>query len=167
MIQGKLQFGPGRHLEKLTFGDAFGRAAELPFKMVMGLIGIALEPSQFEENMGGPLTILKATEGAVKFGLSGVLELSGLLTISLGILNLLPVPPFDGGQMMIAVAEMFRRGRRLGYKVQEKLFGAGSILVLLLIVSVFWVDIKRFFFTDREPTKVTKPLESEADASKK
>ncbi len=166
-IQGKLQMLPGTHLEKLPFGDSFSRAVSLPLKMVQGLIGIALAPSQFDQKMGGPMTILDATAGAVKYGIPGVLELSGLLTISLGILNLLPFPPFDGGQMMIALAEMFRRGRRLGFKVQEKLFGAGTVLVLLLIVGVFWVDIKRYFFTKQDPPKVMKTLETESAASKK
>jgi regulator of sigma E protease len=166
-IQGKLQMMPGKHLEKLSFSQSLSEAIALPYKMVQGLIGIVLVPSQFEDKMGGPMTILTATAGAVKEGVEVVILLSGLLSISLGILNLLPFPPFDGGQMMIAAAEMFRRGRRLGFKVQEKLFGAGTVLVLLLIVGVFWVDIKRFFFTDQGVQPIIKTIDSEAAASKK
>jgi regulator of sigma E protease len=95
--------------------------------------------------MGGPLLIAAVTAGAVSSGLDQVLLLAGILSISLGMLNLImPFPPFDGGQMVIAFVEMFRKGRRLSYKAQELLFGTGTVAAICLFIAVMWADIRRF-----------------------
>jgi regulator of sigma E protease len=84
-----------------------------------------------------------------------VIFLSAMLSISVGIFNLLPIPPLDGGQMLVAVAEMFRRGRRLSLRVQGFLTAAGLAMVLMLFVSVMMIDIGRLTNPDKsvEPAK--------------
>lgn len=152
-IQGKLGIGVAEELKKIPPLEALTRAITLPGKMVAGLVGMFAAPSRIGDEVGGPMTIVAATAGAVESGLDRILELAGVLSISLGIFNLLPCPPFDGGQMLIAFAEMLRRGRRLSYRVQEILFGAGTIAVFAMIIGVFYIDIKRF----ASPKPETKP----------
>ena len=55
------------------------------------------------------------------------IRLAALLSISLGIFNLIPIYPFDGGQMVMALAEMLRRGKRLSIRVQEAFQGVGFV----------------------------------------
>lgn len=159
-IQGKLGIGVAEELKRIPPLDALNRAVTLPGKMIAGLIGMFATPSRIGDEVGGPMTIVAATAGAVESGLDRILELAGVLSISLGIFNLLPCPPFDGGQMMIAFAEMLRRGKRLSYRVQEVLFGAGTIAVFAMIIGVFYVDIKRFLTPRAENKKaVERPIE--------
>ena len=78
-----------------------------------------------------------------------------MLSISIGIMNLLPIGMLDGGQMVIAVVEMFRGGRRLSMAAQNAYGGIGFIAIILLMSSVMFVDVKRWFFTpDPPPVKV-------------
>jgi regulator of sigma E protease len=65
-----------------------------------------------------------------------------MLSISVGILNLLPFPPLDGGQMSIALAEMLRGGRRLSLQVQSLVITMGMAFVMLLMVSALWLDFR-------------------------
>ena len=74
-----------------------------------------------------------------------------MLSISVGIFNLLPVPPLDGGQMLVAVAEMLRGGRRLSLKVQGALTAAGLAMVLMLFVSVMIIDVGRLTGGSKKP----------------
>jgi regulator of sigma E protease len=79
---------------------------------------------------------------------------AALLSISVGIMNLLPIPPLDGGQMMVALAEMVRGGRRLSMRVQTAVANVGFTLVVVLIMSVLFVDFKRYALPDKNPTVV-------------
>lgn len=155
-IQGKAQIGPGRTKVRLDANAAFKYAFQLPGRMVSNLFGIVKNPRRFDDEMGGPMTMIAATAGAMESGPDRVIELAGLLSISLGVLNLLPCPPFDGGQMMIAFFEMLRRGRRLSYRVQELAFGTGTVLVLLLFVGVLFADVKRFLLPSGKKPAVKK-----------
>ncbi len=67
-----------------------------------------------------------------------------MLSISVGIFNLLPVPPLDGGQMLVSIAEILRGSRRLSMQVQTALSGVGLVLVVCLMLGAIFADIKRF-----------------------
>jgi regulator of sigma E protease len=125
-----------------SFGTAMVTAWQMPVEAVSGIARIFVRPQEFEQNVGGVGTMVAATNAAVKFGVPAVLMLSALLSISVGIFNLLPTPPLDGGQMMIAIAEIFR-GQRLSYRVQTTVGAIGMIFVFLLIGSALVVDFKR------------------------
>lgn len=133
-----------RHVP-MSLSEAFNEAFYLPVRMLGGLGKIVAQPVRFKEDMGGPITMVAYAKSAATSGFENLLRLAGLLSISLGIFNLLPVPPLDGGQMLFCVAEMFRRGRRLSLKTQSTIAAIGLALVCLLMVSVFVVDIRRFF----------------------
>jgi regulator of sigma E protease len=152
-IQGTIGASPGIAMTKLSWGEATKNALLLPGKMIDGIIGIIRNPRRFTTDTGGPVTILYVTSGAAAMGISRVLELAGLLSISLGIFNLLPIAPLDGGQMVVALLEMLRRGRRLSMKVQSAIISFGMVLVLTLMIAVFAVDITRFT-SPQKPTPV-------------
>ncbi len=147
--QGKIGVLPKQRRVQLSFLDAASEALQMPGQMVVGLIDLARRPSQFKEQVGGPLTMVAATAATARSGLPDVLAFAGMLSIWLGIFNLLPVPPLDGGQMAIALAEMLRGGRRLSLRVQSWVSTVGLALVALLFVSVFVIDIDRWLIKPR------------------
>lgn len=143
---------PQVKLVQLGAGPAFKEAIDTPVRAAMGIVNIFIKPSTFKENVGGPGTMFTATREAVRLGVPSVLLLSALLSISVGIFNLLPAPPLDGGQMAIAIAEMFRGGRRLSMRVQMTLGTMGMAFVFLLVISALTVDVMRAF--EKKPTAV-------------
>jgi regulator of sigma E protease len=148
--QGRIEASPSFAIVRLGFGEAFGEAVALPGRAVQGLVRIFTKPKQIKENLGGPGTMIQATSQAVENGVPAILMLSAILSISVGIFNLLPAPPLDGGQMAIAVAEMFRGGRRLSMRVQVIVGTAGTMFVFGLILTAFAVDFQRLAL-DRKP----------------
>lgn len=143
-IQGKIQVAPDVENVRLGFGEAFMEAIDTPWQAVDGILGIFRHPSTFEDSVGGPVTMVEATSVTVKLGFAKVAWLAAMLSISVGVFNLLPTVPLDGGQMVIAVAEMFRRGRRLSMPVQNAFGAVGLCLVCALIAGVMFVDVKRW-----------------------
>ncbi|ALV21153.1 MAG: RIP metalloprotease RseP [Carnobacterium sp.] len=94
---------------------------------------------------GGPVAIYATTEAVVKMGFLGVLNWLAVLSVNLGIVNLLPVPALDGGKLLLNLIEGIR-GKPLS---QEKegiitLIGVGLLLVLMVLVT--WNDIQTYFF---------------------
>lgn len=156
--QAKLGASPPTEKIPIGFGEAVVKASLLPYIAAKGLVDLALKPQTFKDNVGGPLTMLSATESSVKSGIDSVIMLSGLLSVSVGIFNLLPIYPLDGGQMLVAFAEMLRGGRRLSMKIQNRIATAGFLVVMMLTLSVWFVDIRRHFV--ERPEQAKKALES-------
>ncbi|HZH99472.1 MAG TPA: M50 family metallopeptidase [Fimbriimonadaceae bacterium] len=143
-VQGKWYAQWGFMQAKLSFGEAIRESFLWPAKIVHRLSALVLQPRNFKNEVGGPITMWKATEATVSTSFTDYLQLAGLLSMSLGVFNLLPVPPLDGGQMMVAIAEGFRKGRRLSMRVQNAIAGVGLALVGLLVISVLFVDLQRW-----------------------
>lgn len=140
-------------VQKVGFGEAFIEAAKTPAMVVTKLISLISRPAELKEQVGGPIRIAQVTSEAVKIGPGLVILLAASLSISVGIFNLLPIPPLDGGQMMVAIAEMLRGGRRLSIKVQGAVAAVGFALVAVLFVTVLTIDIGRL--TNKEkPVKI-------------
>ena len=129
---------------RVPVGTAISDAASTPINVIKGLVATMHTPKQIGGTLGGPATIAAATSDSVKGGPQDVIGLAGMLSISLGILNLLPVYPLDGGQMVVAFAELLRRGRRLSYQIQNMVGAVGLALVGMLIVAVLFIDARRF-----------------------
>lgn len=125
-----------------TWGESFGKAAIMPIGAVQGLIGTFTAPATMTKDLGGLGSVVQATHQASDQGFYTVLALAGGISISLGIMNLLPIHPLDGGQMLIAFVEMFR-GRRLSYRSQGAFSGVGFVLMMLLIVMIAIADVGR------------------------
>jgi regulator of sigma E protease len=92
----------------------------------------------------GPVGAAQLTVEVVKVGgFANVLFLGGFISISLALFNFLPIPPLDGGGMAIAFIEGIRRGKRLPQKAVRFVYLAGTVLMIMLFVVVFYGDIAR------------------------
>lgn len=142
--QGRIGALASTKLVRLSLGEATQEAFSAPVRMAAGLLNLVKQPGKAKDEVGGVGSIAKATYEATNEGFRVVLLLAAGLSISLGFMNLLPVPPLDGGQMVVALVEMLRRGRRLSIQVQNRVSAFGMVLVMALVVSVLMVDMGRF-----------------------
>ncbi len=94
------------------------------------------------QSMAGPLEIFFMASKAASLGLVAVLHLIAVLSISLAIFNLLPVPVLDGGHIFLLGIEKIRR-KPLGIKTERMLTNLGFSLLLTLVVLVTYNDILR------------------------
>lgn len=111
-------------------------------KAMLAGIGQIVSGQRGTEEIGGPIRIAEMSGDAVQSGVGAILGMAVLLSINLGLLNLLPVPLLDGGHLMFYAAEAVR-GRPLGPRAQEFGFGVGIALVLSLMVFATYNDVAR------------------------
>jgi regulator of sigma E protease len=90
--------------------------------------------------LSGPIEIAALSGQAARSGFKVLLHLMGIISISIGILNLLPIPILDGGQITILLFEGVRR-RDLSIKVKQRIQNVGFALVVLLMVMVLYFDL--------------------------
>jgi regulator of sigma E protease len=92
------------------------------------------------DQVGGPLRIAQMSGQVASIGLGALIQLAAVLSISIGLLNLFPVPLLDGGHLLFYAIEA-ARGRRLSERAQEVGFRIGLGLVLMLMVFATYNDI--------------------------
>lgn len=92
--------------------------------------------------LSGPVDIAKFSGEAVRTGAAALLGFMGLLSLQLGLLNLLPIPLLDGGQLFVLTLEGIVR-RDFSVKIKERLLQAGFVFLVLLMVSVLAFDIAK------------------------
>jgi RIP metalloprotease RseP len=93
-------------------------------------------------SMGGPLAMAQQSVAAAQQGIFTYARMMGMLSISLGVLNLLPVPIFDGGQLIFLLMEGVR-GRPVSGALRERIQQIGVIFVIVLMAMVFVNDLSR------------------------
>ncbi|EIA6620861.1 RIP metalloprotease RseP [Enterococcus faecalis] len=95
--------------------------------------------------LGGPVMMFKLSEEASNAGVSTVVFLMAMLSMNLGIINLLPIPALDGGKIVLNIIEGVR-GKPISPEKEGiiTLIGFGFVMVLMVLVT--WNDIQRFFF---------------------
>tara|TARA_R100001086_G_scaffold198783_1_gene115076 strand:- start:926 stop:2065 length:1140 start_codon:yes stop_codon:yes gene_type:complete len=103
-------------------------------------MGEVITGRQNADQIGGPIRIAQVSSQVSTIGLGALLNLAALLSVSIGLLNLLPIPMLDGGHLLFYAFEAIR-GRPLSEQVQEVGFRIGLALVMLLMVFAFWNDI--------------------------
>ncbi|MFV1873205.1 MAG: RIP metalloprotease RseP [Oleiphilus sp.] len=103
-------------------------------KMIMGLISL--------DNLSGPITIAQVASESISSGSEAFLSFLGLLSVSLGILNLLPIPVLDGGHILFYALEGLR-GKPLAEKWQLLGIKIGVSFVLVLMTLAFYNDVMR------------------------
>ncbi len=97
-----------------------------------------------KDTFGGPILIAQTAGKMAKKGTSKFLEFIAWISISLAILNLLPIPVLDGGHLIFFSIEGIR-GKPVSIRAREIAQQGGIALLLLLMVFVFYFDITRFF----------------------
>ncbi len=96
------------------------------------------------KNLGGPITIAQYAGASAHQGVIAFIQFLAMISISLGLLNLLPIPVLDGGHVMMYVIEWFR-GAPLSETMQLRLQNMGITLLLMLMVLAFYNDLTRLF----------------------
>ncbi len=104
------------------------------YKMIAGEIS--------SKNIGGPLTIANISGEAGSQGMASVVFLIAILSINLGVLNLLPIPILDGGHLLFFLIEAVLR-KPLGDRQRELAQQVGLLLLVFIMVFAFWNDIER------------------------
>ncbi|WP_425316012.1 RIP metalloprotease RseP [Uruburuella testudinis] len=95
-------------------------------------------------HISGPLTIADVAGRSAAMGLQSYLEFLALVSVSLGVLNLLPIPVLDGGHLVYYTAEWIR-GKPLSERIQMMGLRFGMIAMLMLMLVAFFNDITRLF----------------------
>lgn len=93
-------------------------------------------------DLGGPIQIVRAAGEQAEMGLEYLIRFLGLISVNLGVLNLLPIPVLDGGHLLFFGFEAVR-GRPLAIKHREMAQQVGLVLLLALMVFVVYNDITR------------------------
>jgi regulator of sigma E protease len=96
---------------------------------------------QSADQIGGPIKIAQISVEAAKLGFGPLLELTALLSVSIGLLNLFPIPLLDGGHLLFYAIEAVR-GRPLSERAQEVGFRIGLALVLMLMIFATFNDLR-------------------------
>jgi regulator of sigma E protease len=96
------------------------------------------------KNIGGPLTIANISGEAAAQGPSSVIFLIAILSINLGVLNLLPIPILDGGHLLFFLIEGILR-KPLGDRQRELAQQLGLVLLVGIMIFAFWNDLERMF----------------------
>ncbi|MGQ0539953.1 MAG: RIP metalloprotease RseP [Gemmatimonadaceae bacterium] len=130
------RLGPG---EAIAAGwDATWLMTGLVVKVVGGLVTGQVSVNQ----LGGPIAIASSSVEAARGGLEQLFRLIAFISVNLAVLNLLPLPILDGGQMLLSVAETVK-GSPFSVKAKEVIARVGLFMLGLLFVLVMFNDIKR------------------------
>ena len=96
------------------------------------------------KNLSGPVGIFKMTDQITQTGFLTTMAFVGLLSVNVGIFNLLPIPILDGGRIFITLIEMLI-GRKLSERVQNVIMTIGLVAIVALMLYATWNDITRLF----------------------
>ncbi len=142
---GKIGVITGRAYEKLglfsSFGAGFSQALNYTvatFKFIGGFFSGESKAG----DVGGPIFIAQIAGATARAGFDILLEFMALLSVNLAVLNILPIPVFDGGHLLFLIVEKLK-GSPLSMKIRMIAQQAGLVFILLLIVLITYNDITR------------------------
>lgn len=141
-VQSSIVYEPKSVPESFTL--AIAHTKEITTFMIESIVRLFKEPEQ-TENLAGPIGIVQMAGQVAEHGLIPLLNFAALLSINLGIINLLPVPVLDGGHFVNLCIEAIR-GKPLGNKAVTYTQRVGLALLLMLMLFATKNDIVRLFF---------------------
>ncbi len=103
-------------------------------------LGAVLAGRESADQLGGPIRVAEVSAQVATLGLVALINLAAILSISIGLINLFPIPMLDGGHLLFLGVEA-ARGRPLSERVQEIGFRIGFAAVLMLMIFATWNDI--------------------------
>ncbi len=128
----------------MSFGDAFQSGWYATWAMgrsVLDVLGGLFRGTVSVKTLGGPIAIARTSVQAAKTGLESLFTLIAFLSINLAVLNLLPVPILDGGQVLITVAEGVK-GSAFSDRTRENFMRVGLVAIGALFLVVMFNDLK-------------------------
>ena len=133
-------------IRKLSFFAAvkgsLSYTVHMTLAMLHGLREVFVHPAQVD--VSGPVGIAAMAGQAAKAGFYSLLSFLAIISLNLGIINLLPFPALDGGHIIFALCEMIT-GRSVSQELEGRVHFIGFVILALLIVFVTWQDIARLF----------------------
>ena len=144
--QGRYLLGvqPGIKSDFLSmFVGGFTSAADSALRILSALKNLIFQPDL--NKLGGPVAIFKASSDAAKNGIENVLYFLAMISINIGIFNLIPIPALDGGKIVLNILEAIRR-KPLKQEIETYVTLAGVVIMVVLMIAVTWNDIMRLFF---------------------
>ena len=125
------------------FVGGFTSAADSALRILNALKSLIFQPDL--NKLGGPVAIFKASSDAAKNGLENVLFFLAMISIDIGIFNLIPIPALDGGKIVLNIIEAIRR-KPLKQEIETYVTLVGVVIMVVLMIAVTWNDIMRTFF---------------------
>ena len=144
--QGRYLLGvqPGIKTDFLSmFVGGFTTATDSALRILSALKNLIFQPDL--NKLGGPVAIFKASSDAAKNGIENVLYFLAVISINIGIFNLIPIPALDGGKIVLNILEAIRR-KPLKQEIETYVTLAGVVIMVVLMIAVTWNDIMRLFF---------------------
>ncbi|BDS64149.1 TPA: RIP metalloprotease RseP [Streptococcus pneumoniae] len=144
--QGRYLLGvqPGVKSDFLSmFVGGFTTAADSALRILSALKNLIFQPDL--NKLGGPVAIFKASSDAAKNGIENILYFLAMISINIGIFNLIPIPVLDGGKIVLNILEAIRR-KPLKQEIETYVTLAGVVIMVVLMIAVTWNDIMRLFF---------------------
>ncbi|WP_138337771.1 MULTISPECIES: RIP metalloprotease RseP [Streptococcus] len=144
--QGRYLLGvqPGIKSDFLSmFVGGFTTAADSALRILSALKNLIFQPDL--NKLGGPVAIFKASSDAAKNGIENVLYFLAMISINIGIFNLIPIPALDGGKIVLNILEAIRR-KPLKQEIETYVTMVGVVIMVVLMLAVTWNDIMRLFF---------------------
>lgn len=125
----------------LSFG--FIRTWEIAVAVVSSILGLFSKGFSLND-LGGPVALYSLTGQVVQSGFESILLFLGVISVNLGIMNLLPIPGLDGGKLLLNVVEGIR-GKRISPEKEGTITLIGAGILLLLMIAVTINDLFRLF----------------------
>ncbi len=144
--QGRYLLGvqPGIKSDFLSmFVGGFTTAADSALRILSALKNLIFQPDL--NKLGGPVAIFKESSDAAKNGIENVLYFLAMISINIGIFNLIPIPALDGGKIVLNILEAIRR-KPLKQEIETYVTLVGVVIMVVLMIAVTWNDIMRLFF---------------------
>lgn len=122
---------------------AFQLSVDMATQIFKALGSMIIHPDI--DKLGGPVAIYQQSSIVASQGLKTILYFMALISINIGIFNLLPIPALDGGKLVLNIVELLR-GKPMKPEHEGLITMIGVGLILILFVLVTWNDIQRMFF---------------------
>lgn len=146
---GKIGAGPRTmaRREPVRFAEAVSTGARATWMMAGSIVDIVKKLASGQVSMrqlSGPVGITRMSVEAARSGLETLVSLIALLSINVAVLNLLPIPILDGGQILINVLEA-AKGKPFSLRTREYILRFGLLAIALLFVVVMYNDTRNWF----------------------
>jgi regulator of sigma E protease len=135
-----MERSPGHFFRSFALG---GEATWGMTKMMYKVIGDLFTGKANIDQLTGPVGIVKAVGDTAKVGGNYVVELAALISLNLGIVNLLPLPALDGGRILFLVIRLFT-GKRVSDALEARIHTIGIIALFALMGYITLIDVNRF-----------------------
>ena len=137
-MRAEVRYGP-----VAAVGEALAKTWQMS-SLTLRMIGKMIVGEVSVENLSGPITIASYAGYSASVGLTSFLYFLAIISISLGVLNLLPIPLLDGGHLMYYLVEIVK-GSPLSDEVQMQLQRIGIALLAMLMLLAFYNDLNRLW----------------------